>query len=140
MRDASVRRWSRLHTLVFRATGGRVGKRLVNNDMLLMTTVGRSTGRPHTVPLLYLREDRRLVVIASYGGRDAHPDWYLNIVEDPAVWVEIRGSKMQMSARTATGDERSHWWPKVLDAYDGYRTYQSRTDREIPLVFLEPVD
>ncbi len=133
-----MRRWSRLHTLTYRATGGLVGKRLVNNDMLLLTTTGRTTGEPHTVPLLYLRDEESLLVIASYGGRDRHPDWYLNLIVDPRVQVRTPRSRKRMTARTVGTDERQVWWPRVVDAYDGYAVYQNRTHREIPLVLLEP--
>ena len=139
MKDSSVKRWSRFHTLLYRLTGGLLGRRLVNNDMLLLTTHGRETGDKHTVPLLYLTDDDRYVVIASYGGRDYHPDWYLNLVEDPIVEVRTPRSTETMRARTAGPGERSDWWPRVLEAYDGYSTYQSRTSREIPVVFLEPI-
>lgn len=137
MRDSSVKRWSRIHTFLFRVTGGRLGRRLVDNDMLLLTTQGRRTGRSHTVPLLYLTDGDRYVVIASYGGRDRHPEWYLNLEESPTVTVQTHDSRETMRARVAGPGERAHWWPMVLDAYDGYRVYQSRTDREIPVVFLE---
>lgn len=106
--------------------------------MLLLTTIGRTTGEPHTVPLLYLRSDESLVVIASYGGRDRHPDWYLNLIDNPRVHVKTPKSQDWMTARAAEPAEREAWWPRVVDAYDGYATYQSRTRREIPLVFLEP--
>lgn len=139
MRDGSVRRWSLLHALAYRATGGMIGGRLVGNDMLLLTTTGRSTGDPHTVPLLYLRDGESLVVIASYGGRDRYPDWYLNLTEEGRVQVRTSRSKREMRARTAGPGERELWWPRIVDAYDGYSTYQSRTSREIPVVFLEPL-
>lgn len=115
-----------------------MGKRLVDNDMLLLTTVGRRTGGAHTVPLLHLMEGDRLVVIASYGGRDRHPEWYLNLTAQPEVSVETPGGKVDMIARTADADERVEWWPRIVDAYDGYAEYQSRTDRVIPVVFLDP--
>ena len=124
--------------MLYRTTGGRVGKRLVDNDMLLLTTVGRKTGRLHTIPLLYLRDDDRLVLIASYGGRPHHPEWYLNLVADPHVTVELPGAKRNMVASTADRDERAHWWPRIVSAYGGYATYELRTDREIPVVFLDP--
>jgi deazaflavin-dependent oxidoreductase (nitroreductase family) len=127
-----------VHRALFRLTGGVVGRRLVDNDMLLLTTTGRRSGRRHTVPLLYLADGDRMAVIASYGGRDRHPDWYLNLVGDPAVTAQVRGRLISMRARTATPEERARWWPRVVGAYDGYRTYQGRTDREIPVVILEP--
>ena len=139
MRNSAVKRWSRVHRVLFRFTGGRIGKRLVDNDMLLLTTTGRKTGQNHTVPLLYLTDDERLVVIASYGGRGYYPAWYLNLSDDPVVTVQLPGRTLEMVARAANPDERQHWWPRIVEAYDGYRVYQSRTEREIPVVFLQPL-
>jgi len=139
MRDPAVRRWSRFHVRLYRLTRGRIGDRLVDNDMLLLTTRGHVTGEPHTVPLLYLRAGERLVVIASYGGRPLDPTWYLNLVAEPRVEVQTRGERSEMLARTASEVERALWWPRIEAAYDGYRDYQSRTDRVIPVVFLEPI-
>lgn len=95
------------------------------------------TGEEHTVPLLYLRSGDSLVVIASYGGRPSHPTWYQNLVSDPRVEVQVDRTRASMIARTATAEERSEWWPKIVVAYSGYLNYESRTDREIPVVFLE---
>ena len=138
MNDRLVRELSRLHTQLFRLSSGRVGSRLVNNDMLLLTSRGRSTGGPHTVPLLYLQDDERLVVIASYGGRDRHPEWYHNLQANPAAEVEIMGSTRLVTAETMPLEPRAMWWPRVVDAYSGYEEYQARTDREIPIVWLHP--
>lgn len=140
MRDSAVRRWSRFHTALYRLTGGRIGDRLVDNDILLLTTQGHLTGESHTVPLLYLRAGEVLVVIASYGGRPENPTWYRNLTAEPRVDVQIRGAKKGMRARTADAWERALWWPKIEAAYEGYRDYQSRTNRIIPVVFLEPVE
>jgi F420H(2)-dependent quinone reductase len=138
VQDKRVRRLSRLHLIVYRLTGGLVGGRLVRNDMLLLTTTGRRTGKRHTVPLLYLEEGDTLVVIASFGGRPYHPQWYLNLVADPSVTVQRLSRRLPHRARTADPEERSWWWPRVVAAYDGYRAYQDRTDREIPVVLLDP--
>ncbi len=138
MRDNTAKWLSRLHSGVFRMTGGVVGRRLVDNDMLLLTTSGRVTGRSHTVPLLYLRDGDAVVVFASWGGRDDHPEWYLNLVEDPHAAVQIDGRRYGVFARTAEADEREGWWAAAQEAYSGYTTYQSRTERQIPVVILEP--
>ncbi len=119
-------------------TGGLLGRRLVGNDMLLLTTTGRVTGRPHTVPLLYLRDGESIVTIASYGGRNRHPEWYLNLLATPSATVQVGSSKRRVFARTASADERRNWWPRVVDAYSDYAVYQTRSDREIPVVFLDP--
>jgi deazaflavin-dependent oxidoreductase (nitroreductase family) len=137
LRDHTVRRISALHAFVYRTTNGRLGHRLVNNDMLLLTTVGRLTGREHTVPLLYLRDDDRLVVIASYGGRPTHPEWYRNLDAHPKASVQMLGEHFDVETTTMTGIERSEWWPTIVDAYRDYAVYQSRTDRQIPVVWLE---
>ncbi|HEX6147581.1 MAG TPA: nitroreductase family deazaflavin-dependent oxidoreductase [Acidimicrobiia bacterium] len=138
MRDPTVKRMSSLHRVLYRVTGGLIGRRLVDNDILLLTTRGRATGREHTVPLLYLRDGDSLVVIASYGGRDRHPEWYLNLLTDPSVTAQIGRKRRSLQARTASGEERERWWPKVVSAYSDYAAYQGRTDREIPVVMLEP--
>lgn len=136
MHDTTVRLLSRVHTLAFRLTGGRVGSRLVDNDMLLLTTTGRTSGTEHTVPLLYLLDGENYIVIASYGGRPDHPDWYRNVVTDPEATVRVRGSSHMVIASTLGTDERELWWPIIVDAYADYETYQSRTDRRIPVVRL----
>lgn len=137
MRNGTARILSKIHAAAYRISRGRVGRRLVDNDMLLLTTRGRKSGRTHTVPLLYLRDGSRLVVIASWGGRPYHPDWYLNLQADPAAVVELPGERFAVTAHTAGEDERARLWPKVVSAYGGYATYQARTDRRIPLVLLE---
>ena len=136
MRDRTAKNLSTLHRLLFRATRGRIGRRLVNNDMLLLTTTGRASGEPHTVPLLYLEDGDELIVIASWGGRPDNPQWYQNLVADPRVIVQIRGKRSSAFAETAPPGRRSRLWPRVLEAYDGYAQYQSKTDREIPVVIL----
>lgn len=138
MRDDNARRLSTLHTTLYRLTNGVVGRRILHNDMLLLTTTGRVTGRPHTVPLLYLGGPTRLVVFASWGGRPDHPEWYENLLVDPRSTVQLLGDRWPVTARTASGSDRSHWWERAVAAYDGYAQYQAKTDRQIPVVFLEP--
>ena len=136
MHDLTAKHLSTLHTALYRLTKGRLGKRLVNNDMLLLTTVGRVTGKPHTVPLLYLNSGGVLVVIASWGGRDRHPEWYSNLIDNPVADVQIEGHRFSIRASVADPEQRARLWPQVLAAYDGYREYQNKTDREIPIVLL----
>ncbi len=137
MRDSTARRLSRFHAGVYRLTGGVLGRRLVHNDMLLLTTRGCTTGKAHTVPLLYLRDGETLVVIASWGGRPQDPDWYRNLVAEPRAFVQVGAKSWAVRARTAGPVERDAWWPRVVGAYSGYRGYQSHTNRVIPVVMLE---
>ena len=136
MHDASVKILSYVHTSLFRFTGGAVGSRLVNNDMLLLTTTGRSSGKGHTVPLLYLRDEADVIVIASYGGRPYDPDWYRNLLADPKATIQIGNSRTAVTAEMVVADERQTWWPRIVEAYRDYAAYQSRTDREIPVIRL----
>ena len=138
VRDNTARLLSQLHAALYRTTRGRVGQRLVANNMLLLTTRGRTSGRAHTVPLLYLQGGETLVIIASWGGRDYHPNWYLNLIAQPAAAVNISGTGRPVVARVADPEERASWWPRAHQAYRGYQAYQNRTRREIPIVFLEP--
>ncbi len=139
VKDINVRRASRLHKHLYQLSNGRFGDRLVNNDMLLLTTIGTKTGKRHTIPLLYLEDRAGLVIVASYGGRAHHPQWYLNLVAEPAVDVQIGATITAVNARITDGEERAHLWTCVVAAYPGYATYQDRTGREIPLVVLEPI-
>ena len=135
--DLSAKWLSTIHTTLYRTTGGKIGRRLVKNDMMLLTTVGRRSGQPHTVPLLYLQDGTRLVVIASWGGRDYPPHWYLNLVADPQVSCQVEGESFAAIAVEADDRERKLWWPRIVEAYHGYAEYQSRTDRQIPIIFLD---
>jgi deazaflavin-dependent oxidoreductase (nitroreductase family) len=129
---------SSLHTFLYRATAGLVGRRLVNNNMLLLTTIGETSGSDHTVPLLYLRDQTNVIVIASYGGRPDHPQWYRNLLANPHATVQILGEHLMVTAVTLEPDDRQKWWPLVVSAYDDYASYQSKTEREIPIVRLTP--
>jgi len=134
LRDLTAKRLSRLHAIAYRLSRGRIGRRLVDNDMLLLTTRGRKSGREHTVPLLYLRDGTDVIVIASWGGRDYPPDWYVNLTVHPEVAVQVRDDKWTGTAVEVNEPERSDWWHRAVAAYDGYAAYQSRTERRIPII------
>ena len=139
MRDATARRLSALHRRLYAATGGRIGRRLVNNDMLLLGTRGRRTGRTHTVPLLYLLDGSHPVVLASWGGRPSNPEWFENLRRNPRVEVRIRDEVFAARAVILEEPERSAWFARAVAAYPGYADYQARTDRTIPVVRLERI-
>ncbi|HEX2578249.1 MAG TPA: nitroreductase/quinone reductase family protein, partial [Aquihabitans sp.] len=106
-----------------------------------LTTTGRKSGQPRTVMLTVpVQEGDTLVIVASKGGEDRHPAWYVNLLADPEVSVKRReGAPVAMRARVADADERARLWPRITAAYRGYAGYQEKTDREIPVVLLDPV-
>lgn len=136
MDDLLVKMLSNAHALVYRATSGVVGRRLVGNDMLLLTTTGRRSGRRHTVPLLHLTDGTDYIVIASYGGRPSHPHWYRNLEAEPNANIVVGSRDHAVVATTMSPSERDDWWPRIVEAYSDYAEYQKRTDRLIPVVRL----
>ncbi len=140
MQDLTVKLLSAVHRELYRWTGGRLGKRLsrVDAPMLLLTTTGRRSGKQHTVPLLYLDVEDGWLVIASFGGRDYHPAWYLNLVAEPECVVQIDDRRVKAVAASVPADRRAELWPQVVAAYPGYADYEAKTDREIPLLVLRP--
>ncbi|MFE4463239.1 nitroreductase family deazaflavin-dependent oxidoreductase [Nocardia tengchongensis] len=131
-----------VHRGLLRATGGKLGNSFSGMPSLELTTIGRKSGRPHTVMLTSpLVDGDTIIVVASRGGGPAHPAWYLNLRDRPEVDVSFRsGPRRHMTARIATAEERAELWPKVTAKYDVYAAYQQGTTREIPLVLLTPRD
>jgi deazaflavin-dependent oxidoreductase (nitroreductase family) len=137
--DFRLRRLSRAHALLLRATGWRMGAGLVGMPVVVLATTGRRSGRRRTVVLSApVVDGARVVLVASKGGDDRDPEWYRNLVAHPSVELTIGGVARRMTARTAGADERAELWPRVIAAYHGYAVYQRRTTREIPLVICEP--
>jgi deazaflavin-dependent oxidoreductase (nitroreductase family) len=108
--------------------------------VVILTTRGRRTGKVRKSPLMRVEHDGRYVVIASLGGAPKHPVWYLNLLEDPRVALQDGAIVVEALARTATPEERAEWWPRAAAVWPDYDDYQARTEREIPIVILEPVD
>jgi deazaflavin-dependent oxidoreductase (nitroreductase family) len=135
----ALRQLTRLHTLLYRASGGRVGHRFRGGPpMLLLNHVGARSAVTRTTPLVYLRDGENIVLIASKGGHPRHPAWFHNLRAHPETTVQIGSQRLSVRARVADADERARLWPQAVAIYAGYETYQQRTDREIPLVILEP--
>ncbi len=108
---------------------------------LLLTTTGRRSGQPGIMPLIYGEADGNYIVVASKGGAPKHPGWYLNLAANAAVevQVQVQAKRFQATARTTSGDERAALWEKMAAIYPPYHDYQAKTEREIPVVVLEPV-
>jgi deazaflavin-dependent oxidoreductase (nitroreductase family) len=133
-----LRRLMGVHTLLYRATHGMVGHHSPGlAPMLLLDHVGAKSGVKRTSPLLYIRDGDDLVIVASKGGYPKHPAWFHNLRANPDTTVQVGSERRAVHARVANPQERSRLWPRVVDAYSGYRDYQERTGRKIPLVILE---
>lgn len=133
--DLGFRLLSAFHRGVLAVFGWRVAARIAGMPIVELRTIGRRSGAPRTVVLSApVDEPERLVLVASRGGDDRQPGWYLNLVARPEVEVTRRGARTAMVARTATSEERTELWPRIVAAYAGYAEYQRRTTREIPLV------
>ncbi|WIX89780.1 nitroreductase/quinone reductase family protein [Amycolatopsis sp. DG1A-15b] len=137
--DFVLKTMNTVHRGLIKLTGGRVGWQ-VAMPVLELTTVGRKSGQPRSVLLTSPhQEGDAVVVVASRGGDDTHPAWFLNLRDNPDVEVSLKGGpKRPMRARVARAEERARLWPKITADFKNYAQYQTKTEREIPLVFLEP--
>jgi deazaflavin-dependent oxidoreductase (nitroreductase family) len=134
-----LRRLSGAHTSLYRATNGLVGHRIPGlPPMLLLDHVGAKSGALRTTPLLYVDDGEALVIVASKGGYPAHPAWFHNLLANPDTTIQVGRKRIDVHAREASPTERERIWPQMVDIWSGYDDYQERTDREIPLVILEP--
>jgi deazaflavin-dependent oxidoreductase (nitroreductase family) len=132
--------WTQGHIDEFRASGGKIGGRFEGRPVLLLTTTGRKTGRSHTTPMMYLREDGHLYVFASKGGAPTHPEWYLNLVANPAVTVELGTERFEAAARPLEGGEHDRVYARQSELYPQFGDYQRTTERTIPVVELIRAD
>jgi deazaflavin-dependent oxidoreductase (nitroreductase family) len=138
-KDLLYRLSTGLHRAAFSASKGRLFGRAMGMPVVELITTGRRSGSERstmlTVPIV---EDGRFVLVASFGGDDRNPAWYLNLRANPKVQAVMAGRTRRMVARTATSEERAALWPRIIATFKGYATYQSRTSRPIPVVILEP--
>jgi deazaflavin-dependent oxidoreductase (nitroreductase family) len=125
------------HVERYRATDGAEGHDWQGTQTLLLTTTGRKSGEPRTTPLIYAPDGDSFVVVASKGGSDEPPAWYLNLSENPEVEVQVKGDRFKARARTASPEEKDRLWKKMVAEWPSYDDYQEKTDREIPVVVLE---
>jgi deazaflavin-dependent oxidoreductase (nitroreductase family) len=135
----SPKGWVADHIKTYTESGGRRGHRWHGVNTLLLTTRGRKTGKLRRTALIYGQDDDRYVVVASMGGAPKHPEWFLNLMADPQVSIQVGEEEFEAVATTATGNERSRLWKEMADIWPDYEKYQKRTNRQIPVVVLEPL-
>jgi deazaflavin-dependent oxidoreductase (nitroreductase family) len=124
------------HVRVYRETAGERGYHWRGTEILLLTTHGRKSGESRTTPLIHRTDGDRWVVVASKGGAPANPSWYENLHADPEATIEVRDETIPVRASTAQGEERDRLWALMAEVWPAYDDYQTKTDREIPIVVL----
>jgi deazaflavin-dependent oxidoreductase (nitroreductase family) len=141
-----IKTMSRVHVAIYRWTGGLLGSKWRVGSafpwgipVLLLTTIGRKSGQRRTAPLLYIEDDGNVIVVGSQGGLPNDPLWYRNLQANPRCEVQIKRRKIEMTARTASREERELLWPRLVAHYPDFASYQSWVERIIPVAILEPV-
>jgi F420H(2)-dependent quinone reductase len=130
---------SRAQTWIFKKSGGKFGDKFLKGaEVGILTTTGRKSGEPRDSPLLYLQEGKRIVLVASQGGRATNPMWYLNVKANPNVRFQTKRETLDLVAREATDPERDEYWPKLDAMYPDFVNYRSYTDRKIPILICDP--
>ena len=135
----SFNQLTRAHTVAYKASRGLVGHHIPGiPPMLLLDHVGAKTGKKRTTPVAYMQIGDDTVIVASQGGRPRNPGWYHNLRANPDTTIQIGSRRIPVRAKVASPQKRSVLWPKVVEMYGGFEGYQKRTERQIPLVVLEP--
>lgn len=127
------------HVWLYRMSGGRLGGNIPTGPVLLLTTIGRKTGKRRTTPLIYLADGERMAIVGSAGGLATDPTWVLNLRAYPEVLVEVGRRTLRMRAETAEGAERERLWPLLTEMYHGFEEMQQATTRRIPVIVLSPI-
>jgi len=136
--EPSTSDWSRKQTELFEATDGQEGNLLQGKPIIVLTSVGAKTGKLRKSALMRVEHDGVYAVVASLGGAPKHPVWYWNLKANPHVELQDGATKRDYTAREVTGAEKELWWPRAVDAWPQYASYQQKTDRQIPVFVLDP--
>ncbi|MDA8149345.1 MAG: nitroreductase family deazaflavin-dependent oxidoreductase [Actinomycetota bacterium] len=135
----SPTQWVRDQVELYERSGGTEGTTLRGMPVVLLTTVGATSGKIRKTPLMRVEHDGRYAVVASQGGAPTHPAWYHNLIAHPRVRLRDGQVDQEMVAREVTGEEKAIWWERAVAAYPDYADYQKKTERQIPVLVLEPV-
>ena len=139
LRDLTAKSATRIHRTFFDLSKGKIGGKAGGLPVVRLTTKGRKSGKERVSMLLSpVQDGDRVILVASYGGAEYHPAWYLNLSQNPAVRIRINRQDRSMKARTADSEEKAALWPEVVKAYPAYRRYQEKATRDIPVVILQP--
>ncbi|WP_326769657.1 nitroreductase family deazaflavin-dependent oxidoreductase [Streptomyces sp. NBC_01591] len=136
--EPSPEQWVRDQVELFESSGGTEGNTMRGMPVIVLTTRGARSGRIRKTPLMRVEHNGTYAVVASQGGAPKHPVWYHNIVADPRVELQDGPVRQDMNAREATGEEKDLWWQRAVKAFPDYADYQLKTERQIPVLVLEP--
>jgi deazaflavin-dependent oxidoreductase (nitroreductase family) len=137
--EPSTQQWVRDQVELYESSGGTAGTTMRGMPVVVMTNRGARTGKLRKTPLMRVEHDGLYAVVASRGGAPTHPLWYHNLLADPHVELQDGTTKQDMIARELHGEEKALWWKRAVEAYADYEDYQKKTDREIPVLLLEPL-
>ncbi|WP_393053724.1 nitroreductase family deazaflavin-dependent oxidoreductase [Streptomyces sp. LN549] len=132
--------WVRDQVEQYESSGGTEGTTMRDMPVIVLTTLGARSGKIRKTPLMRVEHNGSYAVVASLGGAPKHPVWYHNLTADPRAELQDGPVRRDMTAREVTGDEKALWWERAVEAYPDYADYQKKTDRQIPVLVLEPVD
>ena len=138
--EPSTDQWVRDQVDQIEKSGGTEGTTLRGMPVIVLTTVGVKSGKLRKAPLMRVEHNGRYAVVASLGGSPKNPVWYANVVAHPEVELQDATQKWDMHAREVTGDEKTAWWERAVAAFPDYADYQVKTEREIPVFVLEPIE
>ncbi|PZT73457.1 MULTISPECIES: nitroreductase family deazaflavin-dependent oxidoreductase [unclassified Streptomyces] len=138
--EPSPAQWVRDQVEQYESSGGTEGTTMRGMPVIVLTTIGAKSGKIRKTPLMRVEHDGLYAVVASQGGAPTHPVWYHNLRADPRAELQDGPVRRDMTAREVTGEEKAQWWERAVEAFPDYADYQRKTDREIPVLVLEPVD
>lgn len=140
--EPSTAKWVRDQVELYESSGGTQGTTLRDTGLpvVIVTNVGAKTGKIRKTPLMRVEHEGRYAAVASQGGAPTHPTWYANLKADPHVELQDGPAKQDMRARELTGEERAQWWDRAVAAFPAYASYQEKTERQIPVLLLEPFE
>ena len=139
-RPLAIKLFWRFHRWVYKKSDGRIGSRLMGHKILSLTTKGRHSGKQRTILIYYFPYKESYLIVGSNLGVDQHPAWYLNLQAEPIAEIQVGRERFNVQARTAVGPERETLWADIVRQDKSYEEYKNKTERQFPLVVLDPID
>ena len=130
----------KIMVFLYNVSGGRIGGKIGKVPVLLLTTMGRKSGKQRTLPLVYIMDGPAYVITASAGGADKNPGWFFNIRSNPQAAIQVKEKHIKVTAEIAGPEKKSELWARLVEVAPNFAGYEKRTSREIPMVILHPVE